>query len=316
MAKKYLNLFRDSAETAYATGQLPLMGLAALNKGVKFNAVTPAAGDTSNTIQYVIQRMKRAKAGAAPAKTGKAATDAVALLDTAQKVDWESVNVMAGAKRSLVFNVSPFEEIDPLEDASAFNSTISNMTENRMFEAEELATAKVYGAGTLSATKLVVDGTKDIEVVKALQDAVSNIELLVDDFKAYSQGVAVIVHPTVAKAFSRVQGQGYTTGTNTFPEGLGKGFRYDGIDYFVSPILNTIAGKAATEVAGAIVMDMEAYANSGLETSVKEFDQELADERFVGHTYHELDAVIDAARIATFEMTLPKGAKASAKVSA
>ncbi len=84
---KYLNLFRDSSETQYATGMLPLMGLATLNKGVKLSPTTPAAGDTSNTLQFVIQRMKRAKAGAVAAKTGKHATDAIALLDTAQKVN-------------------------------------------------------------------------------------------------------------------------------------------------------------------------------------------------------------------------------------
>lgn len=46
--------------------------------------------------------------------------------------------------------------------------------------------------------------------------------------------------------------------------------------------MNTIAGGAATEVAGAIVMDKEAYANAGYQTLMKEFDQVYLDERIVG----------------------------------
>lgn len=194
-------------------------------------------------------------------------------------------------------NVSPFEETDPLEDASKYAEVIANKTVNRLFEAEELATAKVAAVGT----KLTLDVSSESKAANQILGEVRKIQLLVDEFKAYSTGVAVLVHPIVADMFGKLQGQAYQMGTNTFPEGLGNGFRYQGVDFYVSPILNAIEGSAAGKVIGAIVLDKEAYANYGLENTTKEFDQMFADERFLGHTYHELDAVVDAKRIAVLE---------------
>ncbi len=226
---------------------------------------------------------------------------------------------MASKKRSLVINVSPFEEVDPLEDASAYNGVIANAVKNRLFEAEELALTKVIAAGAANTVFAKADlAATDEAAVKQIQDLITGIQLYVDDFKAYSENVVVLVHPEVAKIFSRVQGQSYSTGTNTFPEGLGKGFRFDGIDFFVSPVMNAILSDSTTgteKVAGAIVMDAEAYANSGLEKTVKTFDQQLADERFIGHTYHELDVVVDKERIAILELSKPAKAGVSKKVS-
>lgn len=317
MAQDYLKLYLDSSETHYASGVTPLMSLAQLNEGVKFIAVPIEGSETENGgDQFIVQRTKRIKAEASVQDATKGMGDNVlARLNKAKRLTWDSIATKAVNKQDFIVRMSKDQNMDVLE-GTPYEKAIADGIKNTAIAAEEVATAKVFAAGTKAASPLVVDGTKDAETVKAIQDAVSEVQLFVDDFKAYSNGVVVLVHPTVAKVFSRVQGQSYQTGTNTFPEGLGSHFRYDGIDFFVSPILNTIEGAAATEVAGAIVMDKEAYANAGYQKLMKEFDQVYLDERVVGHSYGELDLVVDSARIKVFEMTLPTGLTKSKKVNA
>lgn len=176
------------------------------------------------------------------------------------------------------------------------------MTSNRLFEAEEKALETVIKAVT--ATEL--DTTTDAKTVEAIEAKVEELQLLVDDFKAYSNGIVVLVHPTIARKFAKIQGQSYYQGTNTFPEGFNNGFRYNGVDYFVNPLMNAVASTTG-KIAGAIVMDKEAYANQGVENGITQINQVIGDTRFVGHTYRELDIVVDKARIAVLEFTATKG---------
>lgn len=89
MAQDYLQLFRDSAETHYASGVTPLMSLAALNEGVRFIAVPIEGSESENTgDQFLIQRTKRIKAAASvqdPA-ANKAGDNLVARLNKAVRL--------------------------------------------------------------------------------------------------------------------------------------------------------------------------------------------------------------------------------------
>lgn len=316
MAQDYLQLFRDSAESHYNTGSSPLMALSSMNEGVRFTAVPIEGSETVNDQpQFLVQRTKRIKseATAQDASVG-AGTNFVNRVNKAKRLLWETVKTAAGNKVDFLVRMSRDQDMDVLE-GTPYEKAISDGIKNTIIAAEENAEAQVWGSVTAESTKLVVDGTKDAEVVELVSNAFSAIELFVDDFKAYSDSTVALIHPVLAKVFARVQGQSYQTGTNTFPEGAGKGFRYDGRDFFVSPILNTIQGAAATEVAGIIVMDKEAYANAGFQMLLKQIDEKLLDERIVGHSYGELDLVIDDKRIKTFEMTLPTTIAKSKKVN-
>ena len=301
MAQTYLETFVTSAETAYATGITPLMGLAALNEGVRFTPLQKSKYSTGNG-KYAIQRAKRLKAKDLAAGTGKFGDDATSRLNALGKVDWETIETATSAEKIIGVQIEPNEEFDMTGVPADFNAPLTDMIRNTLIEGEELATAKVIGAGT----KADLDLTDKDAAVKAIEDAIEEIELLVDDFKAYSNGVVVLVHPTVAKIFSKIQGQGYQTGTNTFPNGLGKGFRYDGTDFFVSNIMNAIESSTG-KVAGAIVMDKEAYANNGIAAGITTFDEMHTGSRAVGHRYYGLDKVVDAKRIKVLEITKTKG---------
>ncbi|MGL5752756.1 MAG: hypothetical protein ACRCXT_19615, partial [Paraclostridium sp.] len=119
--------------------------------------------------------------------------------------------------------------------------------------------------------------------------------------------------------FGTLQGRGYFQGTNTFPDGIGKtkSFTYQGVEFFLAPLLNTIAGKAATEVGGAIVMSKEAYADQKMsDNTMTEVNEVYVDMRYVGMTYDSLGVVVDPSRVITFELTLPQGRTISKDINA
>ena len=304
MAKSYLETFQDSQEQMFAAGVAPLVAMGAMNSAVAFvpTGSNSTVGFSDGEITYNIQRMKRAKAGDTPAQTGAAGDDLISFYNTAKKVDFETISTTRGAERSIVFSVDPDEEVD-FGAPGGHARVIGARTKSRLIEGEEKALASVVAAGadagTLTASPAMVD---------TLTDAIYDIEEISDEFKHYSENVAVLIHPRLAKIFADVQGTQYSMGTNTFGAGFKGAFMYNGITFIPHKILNSIAGKSAG-VVGAIVMDMEAYANAGLNTGVTEFDDRLGGKRFVGHRYSELDIVVDPSRIKIFDFANTATAK-------
>ena len=322
MAKVYKKVFKDSAETQYASGIAPLLSLAKLNKGVKFSKIQQSNGVAGSISEYAIQRMLRIKArdsglnkaaDEASADAGSFGTDFVAELDAMTKIQWDTVTTVTGKERIIGVYVDPKEEVSALDDAAPYEKVITNKVKNTLIEGEEKAIAKLISA--------VTPGTLAITSAQAAADGIMaevfKTQELVDNFKAYSDNVVVFVHPRVAKLMGELEGQGYQQGTNTFPEGKGKGFRYQGIDFFVSPILNS-QGSTPAKVPGAIIMDAESYANAGIDNNMVPFDEKYLGTRVIGHRYNELDVVIDPSRISVLEITItgPTGIVKSKTVKA
>ncbi|MGL5748890.1 MAG: hypothetical protein ACRCXT_00065 [Paraclostridium sp.] len=114
-------------------------------------------------------------------------------------------------------------------------------------------------------------------------------------------------------------GRAFFQNPSTFQNGPSnnKTFIYQGVQFYLAPVLNTIAGKAATEVAGAIVMHRSAYAQLPInETTLTEVDQVILDIRYAGLSYDSVGVVTDSNRIITFEFTLPAGRTISKGVNA
>lgn len=88
MAQDYLKLFKDSAETHYASGVAPLLSLAQLNTGVKFTAFPIEGSETENSgAQIAVQRTKRIKAEASVQDATKGAGEnLVARLNKAKRL--------------------------------------------------------------------------------------------------------------------------------------------------------------------------------------------------------------------------------------
>lgn len=320
MAQTYKQIFKDSLETQYASGIAPLISLSQINQSIVMTPVAIEGHGTANTTdQVVIQRFKRLKAADSKLTDGpnKTGTDYIARLDTAQRVSWETIATKATVKRDLFVEIPMNLEYDPLQNAGPYFKVIGNITKNHLIELEEEATKALWVGASSNTDKLAWDGTvaSAQTLANTIMDKVEALQMKVDDFKAYSTTMVVIVHPRIARAFASLQGQGYELGTNTFPEGFQGSFTYNHVEFYVSKIINTIDGAAATEVGGAIVMDRESFAATGPAFNYQEVDDKAIDVRVMGHTYGWINIVIDPSRIFAYEMTLPAGAAKSKTVN-
>ena len=301
MAKKYLEVFQDSQESLIAAGIAPLLAVGVTNSAISFEPTGSAQGLGTGAITYNIQREKRGKAVALPTPTGQAGDDIVAIMNTSQKVEFDTISTTRGAERILAFDIDPGEEFD-FGSAEGHAKVISLRTKQRLVEGEEQALTKVVAAGAAEGT------VTSANVVDELTGGIFAIEELSDDFKHFSEEVVVLIHPRLAKVFADLQGVEYSMGTNTFANGFKGAFMYNGTTFIPHKILNSIAGKAAG-VVGAIVMDKEAYANAGLAKGLTEFDNSLVGKRIVGHRYSELDIVVDPSRIKIYDFANTATAK-------
>ncbi len=324
MAKTYAEIFLDSAETQYASGLYPLLAIASQNDGVKFSPITQSNGFGGTVNTYAIQRMKRIKATDSPMNSLATAepsagsafgTDLVAGLNALSKVEWDTVTTQTSQERIIGVTVEPFEELSPLLNASPYERAIMAKTKNTMVEAEEHAIKNVVDAVTAGnkADIAAIGTTAEIDAVyNQIVDAKNDVELLVDDFKAYSDKVFGVVHPKVADALAKLEGVEWQNGSNTFPTlANSKIIKVGGVELFVHPVLNAIESSTG-KVPGVIIMDSEVYGNAGFERAMVTFDENYLGTRAVGHRYHFLDKVVDPSRIKMLEYTT---ATPSAKVN-
>ncbi len=323
MAQNYAQFFQTAKETAYDSNTLPLMRLSALNQAVNFQ-VLPAPGQTANTAnQMVVHRLNRIKAIASPVQDQNdgLGSNMVAKLDAASRLTWDSLGTKRAALQQIAIVIPKNAELDLDNLDDAYGKSVADMTTNTMIAGEEAALQNVWdGAGNTTVTKIAAptDDASRETLRDTIAQTIEQIQLKVDDFKAYSDKVVVLIHPTLARAFETLHGVTYYQAPDTFTNGASsKRFVFNGVTFYVHNLLNAIAGAAATEVGGAIILDSEAYANSGLGIAgeITPLDFQFAGDRVIGHQYAYLDLVIDPTRIVKFELTLPTGLTASAKVN-
>ena len=301
MAKEYIKYFEGSMETQYGASILPITALGLMNTAVNFVKLPIPGSETGNTNpQFSVQRVKRVKAKDTVQDVTKGAgTNYTKRLDEATSIAWESIDITQGTKKDIIVKRSSQEQFaDFLTNPENYDLAINNMIKNTMVEAEEKATSALWNAVTPETT-ILDPANKAQETADTITDAVLEVELLVDDYKAYSEKAVVIIHPKVAYIFAKLQGQSYYQGTNTFPNGFPKSFTYNNTEFYVSNLLNTIQDSNGN-TAAAIIYDREAFKDAGANFNLRPFTDTLLDEYIVGHSYVFLQAVIDPARIKTF----------------
>lgn len=304
MAKKLNEVFKNSLETTYANIKLPLSILGLNNGQVKLDKV-------SDGKKYNVQRQLRIKAkdnSANDPATGAStmsglATKMIATLDQLGEVTWTTVDTVNNNPLLWGIAISPTHTFDK-DDIGAKNSkALAEQVSHSSMRVEEVLTTKVVTAAT---DKGVLDLADAQATADSIQAEVERIKLLVDDYKAYSNGTVAVVHPSVATVFAKLQGQGYSMGTNTFPKGYADSFTYNGTEFAVSNILNAIDASPTatpnTAVVGAIVLDKESLIVADpLEEKVS-FDNNIAGNRFVGIRTRDISLVVDPDRISYFSI--------------
>lgn len=331
MAKNINQVFQDARETMYAEGLTPLQTLTLNNRAVRF---LPPAKDAhyGANLKYNIQRLKRIKAQDRPANTGKAGDDLVNLLNTAQKIDWETISTQAATPRSILLNMPKNESFDFDNVGSAQERTFSTLNRVRMLENEEqllqLVLEKNGAAAKVDEEINLTDLTEAIgdQFRNAIEKGIYNIQFKTDEFKYFSDNVVVMAHPLVLRALARTREKLFAPDGNIFLNGNDTGlkgsYQFDKTQVLSNSMLNVFEveeiGSTGKIKPLVIILDAEALAQADPSLRMSLFDDSAIKRDVVnkGITYDEILKLIDPTRIHIIGGTLPSGTTNSDKVSA
>lgn len=330
MAKKFLTQFRDSNEAQYQTGKYPIMAMNAMNLQTKRINFAPVLGQfndgTNETVEYNIQRFKRAKEkdidnsalnGTAGTEQGLG-TDLVKILNSGSVIEWETLTTKASTQKIFTIRVKKGEGTNALADATPYQEVITNKAQNKLISKEERAVETIIASAvansnviTLTKAQLETATGSSILDKDKFADSFTNeanmLEQLVDDFK-YNATSVVLYNPWTSKQFAKLQGQGYQQGTNTFGDQFSNGFNYAEHDFLPEDVLKSIkigtAGDDTDKIVLGIVQDQTAYVDAGLENGMIEVNETTPRGDVVGHIYDDLNLVVDKARIKVLAMTI------------
>lgn len=320
MAKKLSRVIKVAKTTTYANISTALVLAASMNSTVDFSIIQKpngTAGDLSVSADYQIQRMKRIKAkNIANPNTGTTAA-ALAALDTFSKYDWESIGVATGTLRGIGLQLSQNEKFDADNVGEGHAKVISDSTRVEAIERkEQLLTEIIDNAGTTEALPAPSAGTTPI--FDALTKHGRKIQLLVDDYKHFTEDVIIVIHPTVADYVAKEMGQEFNNEAPIYKTGFTAKNSINGIPVLIDPSLNKFNGGNETNKVGAIVADVESFAfKAGNEK--KDVDVDLGLTRYVGTYFYSIAKLVDPARVAklTFSnVDYPIAPATSKKVSA
>ena len=326
--KLYKNYFLDSLETQYATGLTPFTALIQAKSKIKLvPQVATEGSETGNTSQqYIIQRMKRLKSIKTTENYSDGAGDSfIKRLNSAARINWETFGILKTEKRDILVHINKNEIFDPNgQNSQGVLRSLANKTQNELATIEEYMLGKIVDDYQAKAHIFTTDGSiaKNQQLIEGVDEIITNISLLVDDYKAYSNSdnIKIFVHPYLQKIYSSVQGQAYTQGTNTFPKGIGNSFRYNNFEFYVANMLNSFSWTdSATKIMYtpvAIIMDIEGMAATDPLSSFENIDQILMDEHVVGSSYSFGFEVVDKKRIALIGMKIPTSIVKSKSVNA
>lgn len=304
MAKSFLNIFRESNETQYPELGLSLSMIGLQNTLSWSPPALSGNGALKGKGKYEIQRPIRnlavdaADSFDATTGVGKAFTDTITDLDGFHKETWETVEIATGVKRIIGLNVQYNEQFD-MEDARDFAKPIAGFARNRAIESEEKALATLVGTTGVTvktSTLDIKDPTKYDLIAAEILDEVDAIHNLNDKFKTYSDKVVVLVHPTIARAFSDIQGKEYQTGKDTFTDSFGRhAFVYKDVTFVANKYLNSLSD--GTDIVGAVILDTEAFLTIPASDTFQVIDEKFANKRYTGAEWYDTSGVIDTDRI-------------------
>lgn len=299
MAKSFNQVYVSAKETAYADATLALPLLAAANKTVTLSPVFKSNGVIGTTSQYNIQRLKRGKVKAVANANANTTASALAILDSFQTLDWETVSVATGVKKSIGLKLSVNEEFDINSVGDANADRIATDVKAVAVERAESLLTTVIGAS--ASVEFDDTSATPIQWLDEIDADVLKLQTMSDDFKHGTQNMIMVMHPKLIKMLSRVVGTQFQNEAAIFGTGLGSKFSYNGMPIVEDVNLSkTFSDGAATPKVlankiGYVLLDVESiYFEAANETPI---DYTLADTRFVGQTFYEVGGVIDNSRI-------------------
>lgn len=315
MAKKYMEVYADAAETMYAnistTGATIVpMAAAAFAKGTQTRAdFLPGPGAGKG--KFDIQRRKRIKRVAADT-SADAGDRFVKRLNNASKTDWETLEIVPGIKYDFLVNVEPGDAANFTTNPSAFQDGFEQSMENMIVSNEEDAIANILadpavkkislGDFSTGAADKQLDDLGEI-IFNKLAEAETNVSQMVDEFKHMSNSV-MHVSKWAAKALKAFKGSMFNVDASRYADDIVPNFTFDNSE---KGLVNAHFDKFAVDQSGnagkvdekiiGIIMPPDSYFDSGYANNVKTYNETLLDEQITGHSYWGAAKVIDPKRI-------------------
>lgn len=304
MAKKFTDIYKKYKTTVLKNPQNVLLVLAKMNTAAKIKEdLAPNGATDGTTSQFTLQRRVRNLVKDVKDPNSGATSDALALLDSFDKVKWESASFATGSAKSIGFKTTINDKLDmnALEDKHAEDvryQTAEMFLDRNKTIYSQIATDAKSKAATYDIEK--ADGTSETITVPALpayaadkdnvwngiNEAVIQFNDIDDKFKSESSGI-VFVSQLTASDLTREMGIVFKQEAPIAQTGFKTGYSINSTPVVVDPKLK---GRVA------YIIDEEAlfFKKS---PSMEDVDQKLGTTRYVGKVFYDVFATADKNRI-------------------
>lgn len=304
MAKKFADIFKKANVTIYKNPSMLLTIIAKMNSAAKIKEdLAPNGATDGSTSKFTLQRRVRNQVKAVANPNSGTTTDALKLLDSFDKVQWESTDLITGAAKSIGFKTTIKDnlDMDALNPLHADDIT-AQVQEIALDRDKTLRAAITSKAKTKAATYDVTlpDGTTETITVPALAAHVAdktdvwnsiasaNISFsrIADKFKAKSTPV-VFGSQEVALELTQEMGQVFNQEAPIAKTGFTSGQSINGVPFVIDPEL---VGRKV------YLIDEESLVFKKSPT-MEDVDQKLGTTRYVGKVFYDVLGVVDENRV-------------------
>lgn len=290
MAKKFTDLYLKVKEIVYSQDAQSLVVLASMNTSADFTPVLAPNGSTGgSTSKYTLQRRKRpsAPSAVANAKAGTTAA-ALAVLDSFQEPDWESIEVVTGVLKSIGFKKLFNDDYDFLENESVHSDDLKYQ-EGEIALARKAALISLLDTATETTQVIPAYAKGDTKLWDFVADRVIELGQIDDDYKS-KQGAAdfvVYMSADMAKQLAKENGVGFYNEAPIAQTGFKSGMSVNGTPVIVD---QTLVAKSI------YFLHKEALAFKS-EPIEKDINVDLGLTEFTGKMFYDVQTVVDSARI-------------------
>lgn len=292
MAKKFLDLFQETKETVYSNVAQAITVLASLNTAADFTPNLAPNGSTS-TSKYTLQRRKRPSVNTVAKPNSGATSDALAALDQFTTIDWESLEVVTGALRSVGFKQTFNDDYDFSLDPKHSKDMLYQVGEVAVQRKTDFIT--LFETFTPSGTALPAYAEGKTEIWDAVGDEVLRLGSVDDEYKT-KQGLSdfvVYMDAYTAKDIAKEVGTVFNQEAPIAQTGFTSNKSVNGTPVIVDSTL-------AKGTVYVIHNEALAFKSNVIE---KDINVDLGLTQFTGKFFYDVMALVDGARASKIAAT-------------
>lgn len=298
MAKKFNDIYKEAKTKVYSQSVNALVVLASLNPQVVLEKkLQPGAapGDLTAAPQYTIQRRKRPTVKAVQNANRGNTADALAVLDSFAKTEYEAVEIGTNALRSIGFRRT-------FGDSYDFSSDPQH-AKDMMYQVGEIAAQRKKDLNTLlltateTANELPTFAKDDTKVWDAIADQIDAVSKVDDEYMdiAGHEDIITVVSDKVAKELAKEMGTVFNQEAPIAESGFKTNMSVNG-----SPV---IVESRWTGREVVIFHKQAIYFESN--TIAEGINVDLGIAKYTGEVFYDISGVIDQARFTKFKPATP-----------